>query len=489
MNSRYKYMKIGLLACIVCCILSCIELFCLSSMWTSELEEVTGQKEEIIASLEKEKEILSDQTGNMMKEISDVLQDYEKMQIKISEAEKKYDNLLKKYNIKLYVDSVALSLDIDGAGNAYIERYFRIEKEELQKIIGEVTELDARLPGQDESGILLPVGDKIWVRYGEADDYPVGLVIQNPLIDIGYMDARVGRAETLNDIQRRYPDSELEFIQYDWGYVKYLPYEDDDFVYYYVDTSVFEEPTILYIEPKKEIKESNKDKSQEKQVGSLTDTGINTNLDTCADIEANADLKTDAEQYGDLYDSIKSDMEKLLEEDIQELHEIEDKIKILQVKYDLLKLLEDKGNEDENPTITYGQYFHLKQGELARREEINDLSIYEKFGFLNGHFSGPIIQIDDGMSVQYINEYYILEDILPIAVIITDSDINLGYMDARAGMDFEQIQQNAYEKDIEEGFIYSWEMPVYYVQYNDDYYEYTFISNDPDGQESWLIVR
>lgn len=351
--------------------------------------------------------------------------------------------------------------------------------------------MDAGLPGQDESGILLPAGDKIWVRYGAEDDHPVGLVIQNPLIDIGYMDARVGRDEALNDIQRRYPDSELEFIRYDWGYVHYLRYEDADFVYYYADTSVFQEPTILYIEPKKEIEANRKDKSQEKQPDSLADTGTNTNSNpnVYADIETNVDPATNPEQYGALYDSVKGDIEKLSEESAQELHEIEDRINILQVKYDLLALLEDKGNEDDHPSITYGKYFQLKQGELARREEIDDLSAYEKFGFLNSHFSGPIIQIDDSISIQYINEYYILEDILPTAVIITNSGINLGYLDARAGMDFKEIQEKAYEKDIEEGFMYSWEMPVYYIQYHDDYYEYTFISEDPDGQDSWLIVR
>lgn len=492
MNNRYKYVKIGLSICIACSILLCIAFFRLNSMRIAESEEVTGQEEEIeeiINSQEKEKALPSDRPDSMMTEISDSLQDYERTLNDISEAEKKYDNLLKRYNIKLYVDSAAVSPKMDGAGKAYVERYFRIEKDELQEIIGEVTELDAGLPGQDDFGTLLPVGDKIWVRYGEADDYPIGLVVQNPLIDIGYMDARVGRAETLNDIQRRYAYSELEFIQYDWGYVHYLRYEDADFVYYYADTSVFQEPTILYVEPKKEIEAGKKDKPQERHPDTLTGTEANANPDTYEDTEAKADSETDREQYGVLYDSVKSDIEALAEESARELSEIEDKTKILQVKYDLFELLEDKSNEDENPAVTFGKYFQLEQGELARIEGVEDVSIYDKFGLLNSHFTGPVIWIDDSMSVQYNNEYYVLEDILPTAVIITDSGIDLGYMDARAGMDFEEIQQNAYEKDIEEGFMYSWEMPVYYIQYRDEYYEYTFISDDSNGQDSWLIVR
>lgn len=75
----------------------------------------TGQeeeKEEIAVLPEEEKTILSDQADNMMIEISDALQDYEKTRTKVIEAKKQYDNLLKKYNIKSYVDSAALMLDM-----------------------------------------------------------------------------------------------------------------------------------------------------------------------------------------------------------------------------------------------------------------------------------------------------------------------------------------------------------------------------------------
>lgn len=49
-------------------------------------------------------------------------------------------------------------------------------------------QLQAELPDVYQWGCLLPVGDRIWVQYDEDDaqnTLPTGVVIQNPLIDIG----------------------------------------------------------------------------------------------------------------------------------------------------------------------------------------------------------------------------------------------------------------------------------------------------------------
>lgn len=144
--------------------------------------------------------------------------------------------------------------------------------------------------------------------------------------------------------------------------------------------------------------------------------------------------------------------------------------------------------EDENTCTVYEKYFQMKQGELARIEKLEDLSECAIFGFLNGHFGGVIFQIDQGMWLQYSNDNDIEEELLPRSLIITDSAIDLGFMDARAGMNFEEIQQNAYAGEIEEGFMYWWEEKVYYIRYTDEYYEYIFLSGEPDGRDSWLLV-
>lgn len=111
--------------------------------------------------------------------------------------------------------------------------------------------LIARFPDASYWGDLLPAGDKIWVQYDT--DYsqnmlPVGLVIENPLVDLGYKDARAGMY--LFDIQEMYPESEAEEARLEWRYIRYLWYKDDAFVYYYVAVSEYGDATILYITPR-----------------------------------------------------------------------------------------------------------------------------------------------------------------------------------------------------------------------------------------------
>lgn len=57
-------------------------------------------------------------------------------------------------------------------------------------------------------------------------------------------------------------------------------------------------------------------------------------------------------------------------------------------------------------------------------------------------------------------------------------------MNARAGMDFEKIQENAYGIEINEGFMYNENLKVYYMEYRDNDYKYIFVSDSPNGSES-----
>lgn len=61
-------------------------------------------------------------------------------------------------------------------------------------------------------------------------------------------------------------------------------------------------------------------------------------------------------------------------------------------------------------------------------------------------------------------------------------------MDARAGMNFQEIQENAYEKEIQEGFMYNEDLTVYYVEFTNGFYDYIYYSDYPDGRDTWLII-
>lgn len=155
--------------------------------------------------------------------------------------------------------------------------------------------------------------------------------------------------------------------------------------------------------------------------------------------------------------------------------------------------IERQGNAPESSNEVWQKYFHIRQGELARIEGIEDLSECGTFGFLNNIFSGVTFDLYDGITLQYQNGTtgQIEEYGLPMAVIITGSESDLGFMDARAGMDFAQIMENAYEEEVRQGFMSGQIIggdTVYYIQYTDEMFHYSFISEKEDGSGSKLIV-
>lgn len=210
---------------------------------------------------------------------------------------------------------------------------------------------------------------------------------------------------------------------------------------------------------------------------------------------AHSEVETRQEQKSMWHDeeignTIRTDLDILLMDKQNEQDEIEDKIQHLRLQLYFLELLDVKYNEvkDETPTLVYEKYFQLEQGELTRICGIKDMSECWKTGFIDSHFSFPAIPIGDNLYVQYTNIYEIHEHELPRNILITGSNVELGFMNARAGMDFREIQENAYETEIQEGFMYNEDLTVYYVEFTDGFYDYIYYSDYPDGRDTWLIV-
>lgn len=145
--------------------------------------------------------------------------------------------------------------------------------------------------------------------------------------------------------------------------------------------------------------------------------------------------------------------------------------------------------DDIGSYTVYEKYFGLKQGDLARSTNIKNTDELGKEGFLNSHFGGITIDVGEGICVQYSNTDSIIEDLLPCGIIIESDNTELGFMGARAGMDFMEIQDNAYQKEVQKGYIYSEEIDVYYLEYFDESYRYFYLSYDPEGSDSWLLVE
>lgn len=91
--------------------------------------------------------------------------------------------------------------------------------------------------------------------------------------------------------------------------------------------------------------------------------------------------------------------------------------------------------------------------------------------------------------MQYGNLMYIEEDNDNNGLIIDNPELDFGYMGARAGMDFEEIQSHTGECEVQEGFMYTESSKVYYMEFDDGYYHYVYMSEDPEGKNySWLTI-
>lgn len=184
-------------------------------------------------------------------------------------------------------------------------------------------------------------------------------------------------------------------------------------------------------------------------------------------------------------------MENLLSSMESALNEAQSEADHLRERYDLLVMLEEKENQaarEISPDIMYEKYFRLREGEMARLTGAEDADIIPVESRLNSHFSFFIFEIRPDMWVQYADSVSIYEDGLPTGILIESSEVDLGFMDARAGMNFEEIQENACESEIQTGFIYAAELEVYYIKYEDEGYIYNYISLYEDGTNSWLEI-
>lgn len=98
------------------------------------------------------------------------------------------------------------------------------------------------------------------------------------------------------------------------------------------------------------------------------------------------------------------------------------KLDSLQQEYDFLVLLERKANERESDDARekLEKYFQIRQGELTKIQGIESSEECGEWGFLNGHFGGITLAVDEDMYVQYYNSppTPIYEYLLPRSLII-----------------------------------------------------------------------
>lgn len=249
MSKGYKYINLFLAIVDVCCILMSLRLLA----QVEQRNMMSQVKEEC-----NENELstkLSENPARTEETVLDFLSAYEETQKQAAEAEEVYEALGIVYGFKVYVDDTAAELYRDSSelqldANPYIERYFMVSEGELRDKLGEDT--FPTLAGAEDYGVFLPVGEGIWLRYEQDGEgaMPIGIVVENPQINIGYGDAKVGM--TIYNIEKILGEgSQVERREVEVGEesASYLCFEDECYVYYYLSTDGAEwlQPTILYI--------------------------------------------------------------------------------------------------------------------------------------------------------------------------------------------------------------------------------------------------
>ncbi|MDE7252581.1 MAG: hypothetical protein K2O32_06530 [Acetatifactor sp.] len=185
----------------------------------------------------------------------DFVKKYADIQEQIEEAGEVYIELQKIYGIKTYMEDTGAKLYQDSDSNVYIERYFKVEQGELQE-----KDVDKIFPPLEESekyGNFLPVGDGIWLRYEDykEESLPIGIVITDPQVPIGYGQARAGMVfwklkgilENESGVRGTEQKVSLEELE-----GQSLCVEDNDYCYYFlsIESEQWSKNVILYITKK-----------------------------------------------------------------------------------------------------------------------------------------------------------------------------------------------------------------------------------------------
>lgn len=246
MKNKFCCIKIYLLICDIICIILSVLFFC----------QIRAQKNVFLQIKVMPGESLTKKNNNFVEleetafDIQDFFVKSKELEEELNEAEGRYDDMETVYQIRQYIDSISAQICTESRSSEYIDRYFRLEKGKLQEIVNDyniVAESELFPAMIQESEMILPVGEQMWLRYeaGTDNGLPFGLLIQNPIVDIGYQNARAGMS--LSDIKRSYPTGE-KYSSLDWGDICYLLYEDDSYQYYYISVNR-NNSAILYIEP------------------------------------------------------------------------------------------------------------------------------------------------------------------------------------------------------------------------------------------------
>lgn len=217
----------------------------------ARIEKLQVEEMENLAYVKHENEVLSGTADQIVRDVRDFIKQYNGIKYEVQESRIENALLQSEYAKRLYLDRIVLELDEEKGSCDYMERYFQVDKESLEEFLSTLQweeELAADFHEMERWGELLPVGDHVWNLYAadsSPESGPKGVLIQNPLIDFGYKEARAGM--NLWDIKEKYPESGEEDKALSDGNFIYLQYTDERYRYYYVTIDYYSACTMLYV--------------------------------------------------------------------------------------------------------------------------------------------------------------------------------------------------------------------------------------------------
>lgn len=260
MNAKDKII-ICMMVFIICCLTVCTIFNIQIAIQKKQIQAVAYAQERIqqleeeerenITYSERKREEMTDSADYIVGDVQDFLREYEAISHAVQYRQKENEALRAGCDKRLYLDTVILELDRENGSSDYMERYFQVDQASLEDFLSSFPweeELDAPFYEAEKWGVLLPVGDQIWNLYAadsSSDSAPMGVLIQNPLIDFGYKEARAGMS--LSDIRERYPEAAKTDADLSGGNFHYLEYTDRRYRYYYVTVDYSSNCTVLYV--------------------------------------------------------------------------------------------------------------------------------------------------------------------------------------------------------------------------------------------------
>ncbi|MFC5470424.1 hypothetical protein ACFPPD_17150 [Cohnella suwonensis] len=145
-----------------------------------------------------------------------------------------------------------------------------------------------------------------------------------------------------------------------------------------------------------------------------------------------------------------------------------------------------KPNDSNNTFEVIHQFLNIKRGDALKLSKTD--SSEDTIAIMESHMTFPCVFVENlGVTIIYPD---FSEDSFPVYILI-NSDTNssgISVRDAKPGMNFAEIKKIMGEKKVKKTWISSEEITAYALEYIDNGFNFSFQSDQEDGEASELYI-